>query len=761
MSPTRLRDWAGELLFTTDLAIKLAPPGLLVDEDPGPALLGLPGPGRPTGWTEGAAASVRIPSAHALEEDGRAGRLLHVFANHELLALELMALMLLRFPEAPRAWRLGLARTIADEQRHMGLYLARAAARGIAPGEVPVNRFFWRCVADCPSPLDFNVRMALVFEQANLDFTRHYGALFQTAGDLDTTAVLAQVHADELRHVQQGLHWFRRMKPPEEGEWEAFTSRLAEPLSPSRAKAPGYLRADRERAGFEPAFIDRLELWSRSRGRPPVVWFFNPACEEEIARGRPGHRPNAAVQALAADLAPMLIPLTREDDLLLLPRLPAPAVLAELRRAGIALPELVETGVGLGDRLIDSVRPWGPSPEIAHQLRALHARQAPTWDPAWAPFFGKEWAVGARRALRGRLSADGLVPPSTDGQICRSPAEVEADLGPETTVLKQPLGSSGRGAERIRGAMTSNQRRWLDRVLSEQGGVVAEPWLDRLLDLSYHFDILEDGRIRSRGLVRAQVSARGQPLGFVLGAWQRDLDPELRRLLATAGGGPAAVQSALAALLAPVAEAGIRGPVGIDAFVARVDGSLLLRPLVELNPRLTMGRVALALSSRLAPGRVGWLAFTPAGGCWAPPQLDDQSRLLEGVLPLTDLGPPARSGAVLSVAETLSQARALVGKAPGSSDATGRSDALDCAASRAPCPSWPVAFTLANLPLAIDIAHGVYVFDNSVDGVEARLCARTQSGQLRKVYGPLPDWVAPAAQGLPLHPSFSDLRATH
>lgn len=66
--------------------------------------------------------------------------------------------------------------------------------------------------------------------------------------------------------------------------------------------------------------------------------------------------------------------------------------------------------------------------------------------------------------------------------------------------------------------------------------------------------------------------------------------------------------------------------------------------------------------------------------------------------------------------------------------------------------------SLANLPVAIDIADRVYVFDNSVDGVDARLCARTQDGQLRKVYGPLPRWVEAAVAHLPRHPAFADLR---
>ena len=62
--------------------------------------------------------------------------------------------------------------------------------------------------------------------------------------------------------------------------------------------------------------------------------------------------------------------------------------------------------------------------------------------------------------------------------------------------------------------------------------------------------------------------------------------------------------------------------------------------------------------------------------------------------------------------------------------------------------------SLANLPLAIQIAHRVYIFDNSEDGVEARLCARTEDGQLRKVYGDLPGWVAHVVDSMERHPQF-------
>lgn len=67
--------------------------------------------------------------------------------------------------------------------------------------------------------------------------------------------------------------------------------------------------------------------------------------------------------------------------------------------------------------------------------------------------------------------------------------------------------------------------------------------------------------------------------------------------------------------------------------------------------------------------------------------------------------------------------------------------------------------SMANLAGAIDVADRVNVYDNSIDGVEARLCVRITDGQLRKVYGSLPAWVADATQDLPRHLQFVDLRA--
>ena len=67
--------------------------------------------------------------------------------------------------------------------------------------------------------------------------------------------------------------------------------------------------------------------------------------------------------------------------------------------------------------------------------------------------------------------------------------------------------------------------------------------------------------------------------------------------------------------------------------------------------------------------------------------------------------------------------------------------------------------SMANLAAAIRLSDRVYVYDNSVEHEEARLCVRTQDGLLRKVYGALPDWVADATRDLGRHPDFVDMRS--
>ena len=141
------------------------------------------------------------------------------------------------------------------------------------------------------------------------------------------------------------------------------------------------------------------------------------------------------------------------------------------------------------------------------------------------------------------------------------------------------------------------------------GPVVVEPWLRRALDLSLLVDVSADGALTVRGLHRFFTSAGGRYLGSWVGRPTVGLSPVLARFVTGDGQSPAWIERALtrAARIA-AAEAhrlGYAGPIGLDALIHETQDGLRLRPLIELNPRLSMGRVALALGRRLGPGAVG------------------------------------------------------------------------------------------------------------------------------------------------------------
>ncbi len=68
--------------------------------------------------------------------------------------------------------------------------------------------------------------------------------------------------------------------------------------------------------------------------------------------------------------------------------------------------------------------------------------------------------------------------------------------------------------------------------------------------------------------------------------------------------------------------------------------------------------------------------------------------------------------------------------------------------------------SLANLSVLSRIAQRTYVYDNSVDGEDARLCARFQDGLLRKLYADPPAWVMETCGHAARHSQFEDLRPT-
>jgi len=296
------------------------------------------------------------------------------------------------------------------------------------------------------------------------------------------------------------------------------------------------------------------------------------------------------VGTIAADLAPTLTVMAGDDDVLYVPRLPSPTIRRALSERGWPLPELRQGAEPSADaRSGPSVAvPWGPSTEAAARLA------------------GKDRAAQVLADLHG---ADDPRIDTVGGEFCTDFDGVMAacERWPDV-VIKARWSTAGRGL--VRPPLDASRKALVRRWLASQGGVVVEPWRERVLDLSLQANITDQG-VRNVELVRFFTDSRGRFRGVALGPVHRGLNTGLRRFLSQDGrDGRFVLRTLKMALIAAAGtEPTFRGPIGIDAFIARSGEGYQLRPLVEINPRTTFGRVGHRVGARmLAPNQSGaWL----------------------------------------------------------------------------------------------------------------------------------------------------------
>ena len=624
-----IREFAQRVLLADTLEGKLsAPSGQLTDHDPGQGVAGLMSPGRPAGlhFSE-KGVRARLPRMEELHQPEARAVLLHAFANHELLAVELMALALLKFPAAPASFRRGLVHTLKEEQQHTKLYMERMAHGGLALGDLPVNGFFWKSISGMATPLEYVSHLSLTFEQANLDYARHYAGLFHQIGDTVTGQLLDRIYQDEIAHVGYGLKWFRRWKDPARPDWEAWQDTMAFPLSPARAKgnAP-FNHEGRRLAGFGGEFIASLDLYAHSRGRTPWVGVFNPAAEACALMRDPGGGQDTATRALARDLDILPIFSLHAEDVVMVRQAPSPAHLLRLREAGVELPqfEIRQENGGLAadsslrNRKLGRLRPWAWSADTAALLNPLVCNAGEAlyagipWDENVRSLYAKTIACQAAQKLAIELN----LPDETWGTVASNVLEVQQMLagllekGYPRAGLKAPFGMAGRGLMQVQTkGLSERDLTWLRPILSQQEAVVVEPWLERVADFSCQYELVP-GRLPAwRGQTHLINDAGGRFLACEAGpSFTRLLPPEAARCLHGVDAGRIYTEAIPALLAGYPGMERLQGNLGVDAFVYRdLSGNVRLRPLVEINPRTTMGRVTLDLRRLVDPSKTSRL----------------------------------------------------------------------------------------------------------------------------------------------------------
>ena len=177
------------------------------------------------------------------------------------------------------------------------------------------------------------------------------------------------------------------------------------------------------------------------------------------------------------------------------------------------------------------------------------------------------------------------------GVVARSAAELQAAvtaLGSGTVVIKDPFGVSGRGCVPVASPRVLSA---IARAVARQEAdgrrveLLVQPWLPKQADVSAHFDLAPDGTMTWRGHVEARAGTR---FGY---SGSRPAPAALVRHLAGHGH-----RETMGTVGERLAVAGYHGPVCVDALVLE-DGGLV--PLLEINARLSMGRLCLDLDRRV------------------------------------------------------------------------------------------------------------------------------------------------------------------
>lgn len=158
-------------------------------------------------------------------------------------------------------------------------------------------------------------------------------------------------------------------------------------------------------------------------------------------------------------------------------------------------------------------------------------------------------------------------------------------------VVKAPWSSSGRGLRYIdTGRISTSLRGWMQNVIRSQGGIMVEPYYNRLRDFAMEFYSHGNGTVDYLGLSVFNTD-KGCYTGNIIA-------PESSKLAIISRYVPektlATVRQRIINYFSKLLKGIYRGPFGIDMMVVsgKSGSGFLLHPCVEINLRRTMGHVA-------------------------------------------------------------------------------------------------------------------------------------------------------------------------
>lgn len=377
------------------------------------------------------------------------------------------------------------------------------------------------------------------------------------------------------------------------------------------------------------------------------LFLFNPTCEMAVVNGSPSYMPPAHLRGFEQDLSLIPMWLASEDDAILLNEEPPTDFISTINNWGVSTPQFITY-----DKLADyDLHPWGWSPAV-HKILAPFKHEGSNnpmseWKPEHKRLLSRFTGLDLINAIfDDAASLENIEIPQIPVEITSLEhlAQLEANMS-SPILLKTLWSASGRGLFKIRSrAEEAASNAWVISRLKQQGALLAEPFLEKVRDVSFHFWSSAEG-LEYRGLSIFETDAAGRFMGCYI---RQEPDSSLHDFPFQKS-----IEQAVELLQKGLEAIRLRdkyhGPIGIDGILFKNKaGKIKLHPAIEINLRYSMGLVNLRLASYIAPSSSGyWLIKKLKAGEWKSmeeqnPPLTKDVRLCSGVFPLTP--PPLIEG---------------------------------------------------------------------------------------------------------------------
>jgi len=392
------------------------------------------------------------------------------------------------------------------------------------------------------------------------------------------------------------------------------------------------------------------------------TFIFNYSHETCLASGSPCYFPRGHVRIMEHDLMPLAAFFAAKQDRVVVSDDMVSACSDFYERLGcpcnfVSFDDLERSVVDAPVTII----PWGKDARLFHSLEKAHI---PHHGPGAGELNGIRNLASRQTAVR--ILRD-IMSKSEELSLCGSSAyctNVEAvkecivRFG--KTVLKAPWSSSGRGLRFINDKLEEPVTGWCRNIIRKQGGIVAEPFWNKMRDFACEFTVLSSGEVRYEGLSLFVTTDRCTYLGNIVASQDR-----LRNMLFSGNKSLEedfhVVLSHLKEILQSVFSGNYVGPVGVDMMLCKMENDeIRIHPCVEMNVRNTMGLLAMRLERMLPAGKVGMFTMryehTHEDLCryvdrQPDAQFDTDGKLVNGSLLLSPPISDTHFAAVLSVGE--------------------------------------------------------------------------------------------------------------